>query len=100
MLESNFNAIAGDVNVLLKDAQVLFQSAAAVTGDKADEMRKRAASLIDTAMARTKELQNSAIAGGKVAALSANTYVAENPWRVVAAAGGLGFVVGLVLGRK
>lgn len=100
MLESNFKAVTDDVNILLKDAQALFQNAATMTGDKADEMRKRAMSLVDTAATRTQELQNSVIAGGKDAVLSANAYVTENPWRVIAAGVGLGLVAGLILGSK
>jgi len=45
-----------------------------MTGDMADEMRKRAVSLIDTAIARTKELQNSAITSSEVAALLTRTH--------------------------
>ncbi len=100
MLEANFKAITNDVNVLLKDAQALFQNATTMTGDKADEMRKRAMSLVDTAATRTQELQNSAVAGGKEAVLSANAYVTENPWRAIATGVGLGLVAGLILGSK
>ena len=100
MLESNFKAITNAVNILLKDAQSLFQTAATMTGDKADEMRTRAVSLVDTAATRTQELQNSVIAGGKDALLSANAYVTENPWRVIATGVGLGLVAGLILRGK
>ncbi len=100
MLESNFKAVTNDVNILLKDAQALFQAATAMSGDKADEMRKRAMLLVDTATVRTQELQNSAIAGSKAAALSAEAYVKENPWRVVATAAGVGLVAGLILGAR
>jgi ElaB/YqjD/DUF883 family membrane-anchored ribosome-binding protein len=100
MLEENFKAITRDVNMLMKDAQALFQAAAALTGEKADDMRKRGMLLIDTAMARAQELQTVAITNGKEAALSANVYVRENPWRAVATAGGLGLLLGLILGKK
>ncbi len=100
MLEANFRAVTNDVNILLKDAQTLFRSAAAMTGDKADEMRKRAMSLVDTATTHSQELQNFAIASGKEAALSANTYVKENPWRAVATAVGFGLVAGFILGSR
>jgi ElaB/YqjD/DUF883 family membrane-anchored ribosome-binding protein len=100
MLEANIKVVINDIDILVKDAQALFQAAAALTGDKADDMRKRGMLLIDSAVARTKELQNAAIAGGRDAAQSANVYVRENPWRAIATAGGFGLLLGLVLGRK
>lgn len=100
MLESNIKVVINDIDVLMKDSQALFQAAAALTGEKADEMRKRGLQLLDTAMARTRELQNAAIAGGRDAASSANVYVRENPWRSIATAGGVGLLLGLALGRK
>ncbi len=100
MQEANFSAIANDVNNLLKDAQAVFQAAATAGGDKADEMHKRGMVLIDTAMTRAQNLQSFVISSGKEAKLSADDYVKSNPWRVIATAGGLGLLVGLIVGNK
>ena len=100
MLESNINAVNNDVNTLVKDAQALFQAAAALTGEKADEVRNRAMRLLDTALVMGREVQASALASGKEMAASADDYVKENPWRAIAAMAGVGLLAGLILGRK
>ncbi|HEY8024439.1 MAG TPA: DUF883 domain-containing protein [Burkholderiaceae bacterium] len=100
MLEENIQTINKDVDVLVKDAQALFQAATALTGEKADEMRNRGMVLLDTAMQRARAMQTRAVAAGKDAALTANDYVKENPWRAVAVAGGFGLLLGIALGNK
>lgn len=100
MLESNINAVNNDVNTLVKDAQALFQAAAALTGEKADEVRNRAMRMLDTALVLGREVQASALASGKEMAASADDYVKENPWRAIAAMAGVGLLAGLILARK
>jgi ElaB/YqjD/DUF883 family membrane-anchored ribosome-binding protein len=100
MLEAKLKAVTNDMDTLVKDAEALFQAASSLSGDKAAEMRKRGMDLMDTAVARVRELHHSAVANGKDATVSADAYVKENPWRVVAAAGGLGLLAGLILGSR
>lgn len=100
MLESNFEVVNNDVKVLVTDAQALFQAAAALPGEKAEEVRNRAMHLLDTALARYADAQDRALVAGKEAAASANRYVKDNPWRIIAAAVGVGLLSGVVLGRK
>jgi ElaB/YqjD/DUF883 family membrane-anchored ribosome-binding protein len=100
MLQENFKAVTNDVNILIKDAQELFHSAAAVSGEKADAMRVQGMSLLDSALSRAQELQNAATAAGKDAAMSADVYVKAHPWRAIATAGGLGLVAGLIWRNK
>jgi len=45
-------------------------------------------------------VQTIAFAKSKEIAVSANDYVKLNPWRVVAAAVGVGLLSGMILGRK
>ncbi len=94
MLEEKLNTVATDVSTLIDDAQALFQSAAATSGDKAEDLRHRGMRLLDTAMTHSREAQESATANVKEAIRSANAYVAKNPWRAVAVAGGLGLLAG------
>lgn len=100
MLESNLEVINNDTNKLAKDAQALFQAAAALSGEKAEEMRIRAVNLLEAAMARAQDAQTNAIVAGKKMAASADGYVKENPWRTVAVAAGMGLLTGVILGRK
>jgi ElaB/YqjD/DUF883 family membrane-anchored ribosome-binding protein len=78
----------------------MFQEAAALTGDKADEMRQKAQEALESALEKAQEIQAAAIEKSKQAAVTADTYVRDNPWRAVAIAAGVGVVAGLLLGRR
>ena len=100
MLKSNLKAINNDVKILVKDAQALLQAAAALTGEQAKDVHNRGMHLLDTALVRAQDLQNSAVVAGQETATSADHYVKQNPWRAIATAAGLGFLAGVILGRK
>jgi ElaB/YqjD/DUF883 family membrane-anchored ribosome-binding protein len=100
MLENNITTVNNDVKTLVKDAQALFSAAAALTGEKADEVRTRGMRTLDAALAKAQEAQANAIVAGKQMAATADVYVKENPWRTIAAAAGVGLLVGFILGRK
>jgi ElaB/YqjD/DUF883 family membrane-anchored ribosome-binding protein len=100
MLKSNLKHLNRDVTALVKDAKALFNRAAALTGDQADEARQSAMQLLDTALERAREAQESTLSAGKKIAASTDHYVSENPWRTVTAAGALGLLLGVILGRK
>ncbi|MBB5610869.1 MULTISPECIES: YqjD family protein [unclassified Janthinobacterium] len=100
MLENNITTVNNDVKTLVKDAQALFSAAAALTGEKADEVRVRGMKTLDAALVKAQEAQASAIVATKQIAAQADGYVKENPWRTVAVAAGVGVLVGFILGRK
>lgn len=100
MLENNLTTVNNDVKTLVKDAQALFSAAAALTGEKAEEVRSRGMRTLDAALVKAQEAQAGAIVAGKQMAASADVYVKENPWRTIAAAAGVGLLVGVILGRK
>jgi len=100
LLEKNLRAVNRDVKVLVQDSQALFQAAAALTGDKAEELRARAMRMLDSALVAAQEAQSSAVDASKEMADSAAEYVKENPWRALAAAAGVGFLAGVILTRK
>ncbi|MES2019256.1 MAG: DUF883 family protein [Pseudomonadota bacterium] len=99
-LNGNVNAVQTDIKTLVKDAQTLLTAAAALTGEKADEMRGRGMALLDTALGKATQVQGQAIVKGKELAHSADVYVKDNPWRTIAAAAGVGLLVGVILGRR
>ena len=99
-LNGNLNAVSTDVKTLVKDAQSLLTAAAALTGEKAEEMRTRGMHLLDVALGKASQVQGQALVKGKELAHSADVYVKDNPWRTIAAAAGVGLLVGVILGRK
>jgi ElaB/YqjD/DUF883 family membrane-anchored ribosome-binding protein len=89
-----------DVKTLVKDAQALLTAAAALTGEKAEELRGRGMQLLDVAMGKASQVQGQAVVKSKELAHTADVYVKDNPWRTIAAAAGVGLLVGVILGRK
>src|SRR3954470_1354395 len=79
-----------DVKTLVKDAQALLTAAAALTGEKAEELRGRGMAMLDVAMGKAGQVQEKATVKGKELAASADVYVKDNPWRTIAAAAGVG----------
>ncbi|WP_018149982.1 DUF883 family protein [Leeia oryzae] len=100
MTDNTPNTMNADFQALVKDAQDLFHNAATATGETADDYRHRGMNLLDIAMKKAQTLQENAVVLGKEVATSTNDYVKENPWRVIAAAAGIGLVTGLLIGRK
>ncbi|WP_313704744.1 DUF883 family protein [Massilia sp.] len=99
-LDSSLNNASADMKVLVKDAQSLLTAAAAMTGEKADELRSRGMELLDRAMGKASQYQGQAVVKSKELAHTADVYVKDNPWRTVVAAASVGLLVGIVLGRK
>src|SRR5450830_15387 len=94
------NSTSTDVKTLVKDAQALLTAAAALTGEKAEELRGRGMAMLDVAMGKASQVQEKATVKGKELAATADVYVKDNPWRTIAAAAGVGLLVGVILGRK
>ena len=99
-LDSSLQNASADMKLLVKDAQALLTAAAALTGDKADDLRMRGMELLDRAMGRATQYQGQAVVKSKELAETADVYVKDNPWRTVAAAASVGLLVGIFLGRK
>jgi ElaB/YqjD/DUF883 family membrane-anchored ribosome-binding protein len=99
-LNGNMSTVQTDVKTLVKDAQTLLTAAAALTGEKAEEMRGRGMHMLDVALGKASQVQGQAIVKGKELAHTADVYVKDNPWRTIAAAASVGLLVGVILGRK
>ena len=99
-LNGAVNSNQTDVKTLVRDAQTLLTAAAALTGEKAEELRGRGMQMLDAAMGKASQAQGQAMVKGKELAQTADVYVKDNPWRTIAAAAGVGLLVGVILGRK
>jgi len=99
-LDVNKEKLISDMKVVLSDAEVLLKSAAAATGEKAHELRERAAASLKQAAEKMSDLQVVAREKGTAAAHAADDYVHTNPWTAVGIAAAAGFVLGLLVGRR
>jgi ElaB/YqjD/DUF883 family membrane-anchored ribosome-binding protein len=100
MLESNIKTVRTDIKSLIKDAQDLFREATSSTGERADELRARGLTLLDTAMEKAQGVQAAAIETGKEVAQTTDEFVQQNPWKSVAISAGVGMLFGMLLARK
>lgn len=79
---------------------MLFEEATTLTGEKANEAIKRGMELLEVASKKFHEAQNSVINSAKEASDCTEVYVKENPWRAIGTAVGVGFVIGMIVGRR
>jgi ElaB/YqjD/DUF883 family membrane-anchored ribosome-binding protein len=98
--DSNASEASSDVKALVRDAQSMLTAAAALTGDKAEELRSRGMELLDRALGRAGSYQDQAIERGRELAYEADVYVKDNPYRTLALAAGVGVMLGVLLSRK
>lgn len=100
MLSSNIKTVQSDMRTLVRDAQDLFREATTATGEKADALRARGLTLLDTALAKAQDVQAAALETGKEMAETADNFVQENPWKAVGIAAGVGLLVGVLIARR
>jgi len=98
--DSNASDASSDVKALVRDAQSMLTAAAALTGDKAEELRSRGMELLDRALGRAGRYQDAALEKGRELAHEADIYVKDNPYRTLAVAAGIGVLLGVLLSRK
>jgi len=96
---TNKGKLVADLKVVLADAEEMLRAAAATTGDKAVQLRERAAASLRVASEKMVDLQLSAVEKSKAAARVTDDYVHESPWAAIGIAAALGFLVGLAVSR-
>ena len=96
----NKGKLVSDLKVVLADAQDLLRSASNSTGEKAMELREKAAASLRVASEKLVDLQAAAVERSKAAARVTDDYVHENPWKAIAAAAVIGFLLGLAANRN
>lgn len=89
-----------DMKIVLTDAEDLLKAAASASGEKAVELRERAIVSLRRAKEAVQDAQFAVVERGKAAARATDDYVHDHPWRAVGIAAGVGFLVGLLLGRR
>ena len=89
-----------DFQTVIQDAEDLLKATAGQTGEKIDAVRARAEENLRKARARLDELQVDVMERTKAAAKATDQLVHENPWQSVALATAVGFLVGIMTGRR
>jgi len=85
--------LVADVRILATDVEELVRATTAESGEKLTAARSR----VQTALARAKD---TVVVQGREAAATTDRYVRENSWTAVGVSGAIGFIVGLLVGRR
>ena len=89
-----------DLRVVVEDAEALLKATAGQAGEKVDHARQRAQESVKLARERLGELEGELRVRARDAARTTDRYVHENPWGAIGMAAGIGFILGLLSGRR
>ena len=96
----NREKLMADLRTVIADAEEVLKVTADQATAGAAELRVRMQERLHQAKLRLHDLQENAVARAKAAGHAADDYVHEHPWKAVAAAAGVGMIIGLLIGRR
>lgn len=92
--------LVSDIKSAISDAEEMLEATAGQTGEKVATLRARIQERLRAARARLVEAEEALLEKSRAAARATDAYVHESPWTAIGVAAGIGFVVGLALGRR
>lgn len=92
--------LVADFKVVVADTEELLRATAGQAGEKVAEMRAKAQDHLATAKIKLAEAEAAIVDRAKQAGQAADDYVHDNPWGAVGVAAGVGFLIGLLIGRR
>jgi ElaB/YqjD/DUF883 family membrane-anchored ribosome-binding protein len=92
--------LIADFRVVVADAEELLRATAGQAGDKVSELRNKVQDHLADAKIRLADAEAAVIDRAKQVGRVADDYVQDNPWASVGVAAGIGFLVGLLIGRR
>lgn len=82
------------------DAQESAEDALRKTADSVGQLADKVQETVRQTQERLNQLQQDVVDRTRYAAQNTDTYVRENPWNAVCGAMAIGFVIGLIIGRR
>ncbi len=92
--------LAQDLKIVIADAEDLLRATASQAGEKVAAAREKIQGSLHHAKKKLAEVEDVLIDTGKQAARATDEYVHDHPWRAVGIAAGIGFVIGMLIGRR
>ena len=98
-LRGGKNVVSANKQLVARHGAELFATASQ-SGEKIAEVRARAQETLRTARQKLSEVQDDVVATAKEAAEATDKYVHDNPWTAIGIGAGVGFLLGLLIGRR
>ena len=92
--------LAQDLKIVIADAEDLLRATASQAGEKVSAAREKIQDSLRHAKLKLADVEDVIVDKGKQAARATDEYVHDQPWRAVGIAAGVGFVIGLLIGRR
>jgi ElaB/YqjD/DUF883 family membrane-anchored ribosome-binding protein len=92
--------LVADLKLVVSDAEELLRATATQAGEKVSAARERIQASLSSAKEKLAQAERAAVEKAKEAAKATDEYVHEHPWKAVGIAAGVGFVLGLLIGRR
>lgn len=89
-----------DIRAVIADAEEILKATADQTGEKIANLRTRVQDRLLGARIRLDAAEAALIDKTRAAARAADDYVHESPWQAVGLGVGVGFLLGLLMGRR
>ncbi len=98
--DASKDKLVADLKVVVADAEELLRATATQAGEKVSAARERIQASLASARVKLAEAERVIADKTKVAAKATDEYVHEHPWQAVGIAAGIGFLLGLLIGRR
>jgi len=92
--------LINDFKAVIRDAEDLLKATSNQTGEKIAGVRARAEENIKNARQKIDELEDDVTERARAAYRATDQMLHENPWQSAGIAAGVGFLLGLLLGRR
>jgi len=100
MTDVNRDKLVADFKVVVADAEEILRATAGQAGEKMGELRAKLQDHLNSARHSLAEAQDAVVERTKQVARATDDYVHDNPWRSIGIAAGIGFIIGLLIGRR
>lgn len=92
--------LVDDFRRVVRDAEALLRVTADQGGDAADRARARVEESLRDARHKLQEIEGDLVQRTRAAAQATDEMVHDKPWQAVGVAAGIGFLIGILSGRR
>ncbi len=100
MNEVTKDKLITDLKLVIMDTEELLRATAGQAGDKIADLRLKAQDHLTAAKIKLADAETMVVDKAKAVGRATDDFVHDNPWRAVGFAAGIGFVAGLLIGRR